>query len=117
MSTRPTAIATLVAIPLLFAALASFAVRAEAVDATAAEALIKKSKCGTCHSLDKKKEGPTYKETAKKYQGKDDAQKKLFIHMTTSPKVKVDGKEETHDSPKTKSDDEIKNLVAWILSR
>ena len=90
---------------------------ADNVDAAAAEALIKKSKCGTCHSLDKKKEGPTYKETARKYKGKEDANKKLFIHMSTSPKVKVDGKEETHDSPKTKSDDEIKNLVAWILSR
>ena len=92
-------------------------VHAQAVDAAGAEALIKKSKCGTCHSLDKKKEGPAFKETAKKYKGKDDAEAKLYTHLTTSPKVKVEGKEETHDGPKTKSDDEIKNLVRWILSR
>ena len=98
---------------LLFASLA----QAEVVDAAGAEALIKKSKCGTCHSLDKKKEGPAFKETAKKYKGKDDAEAKLYTHLTTSPKVKVEGKEETHDAPKTKSDDEIKNLVRWILSR
>ena len=114
MVTRPLILATATA---LFVAISSIAARAETVDAAAAEALIKKSKCGTCHSLEKKKEGPAFKETAKKYKGKDDAAKKLFTHMTTSPKVKVDGKEETHDSPKTKSDDEIKNLVGWILSR
>jgi cytochrome c len=41
----------------------------------------------------------------------------LFIHLTTNPKVKVDGKEEAHDSPKTRNDAEIKNLIAWILAR
>ncbi|MEO8385098.1 MAG: c-type cytochrome [Betaproteobacteria bacterium] len=97
----------------LFAGLA----RAESVDASAAEALIKKSKCGTCHSLDKKKEGPSYKETATKYKGKPDGAQKLFTHLTTSPKVKVEGKEETHDNPKSTNEAEIKNLIAWILSR
>lgn len=90
---------------------------AEAVDAAAAEALAKKSKCFTCHSIDKKKDGPSFKETAGKYKGKPDAESKLFTHLTTNPKVKVDGKEETHESPKTKNDAEIKNLAAWILSR
>lgn len=110
---KPAATAMILAVVVLAASHA----RAAVVDAASAEALIKKSKCGTCHSLDKKKEGPAYKEIAKKYKGKEDAEKKLFVHLTTSPKVKVDGKEETHDSPKVKSDDEIKNLVAWILSR
>ena len=90
--------------------------QAEAVDAVAAEALAKKSKCFTCHSVDKKKDGPSFKETAAKYKGKADAEAKLFTHLTTNPKVKVDGKEETHESPKTKSDAEIKNLIGWILS-
>jgi hypothetical protein len=31
--------------------------------------------------------------------------------------VKVDGKEEAHDSLQTKNDAEVKNVVAWILSR
>ncbi len=98
---------------LLFAASAG----AQAVDAAAAEALAKKNKCGTCHNLDKKKEGPAYKEMAAKYRGKPDATQKLFIHLTTSPKVKVDGKEETHEPIKSKDDAEVRNLVAWILSR
>lgn len=90
---------------------------AQAVDAAAAEALAKKSKCFTCHSVDKKKDGPSFKETAGKYKGKPDAESKLFTHLTSNPKVKVDGKEEIHESPKTKNDAEIKNLAAWILSR
>jgi cytochrome c len=90
---------------------------AQPVDDAAAEALLKKSKCLTCHSVDKKKDGPAYKEVAAKYKGKADAEQKLFIHLTTNPKVKVDGKEEAHDSPKTRNDAEIKNLIAWILAR
>ncbi len=90
---------------------------AQAVDAAAAESLVKTSKCTTCHSVDKKKDGPSYKETAAKYKGKPDAEQTLFKHLTSNPKVKVDGKEETHESPKTKSEAEIKNLVAWILAR
>ncbi len=87
------------------------------VDAAAAEALAKKSKCFTCHSVDKKKDGPSFQETAKKYKGKPDAESKLFTHLTTNPKIKVDGKEELHESPKTKNDAEIKNLIGWVLSR
>ena len=90
---------------------------AQTVDAAAAEALAKKSKCLTCHSIDKKKDGPSFKETAGKYKGKPDGESKLITHLTSNPKVKVDGKEEIHESPKTKSDAEIKNLAAWILSR
>ena len=33
---------------------------AQGVDATAAEALRKKRKCATCHSLDQKEDGPAY---------------------------------------------------------
>ena len=31
--------------------------------------------------------------------------------------VKVDGKEEEHTSLKTKNDDEVKNVVRWVLTR
>jgi cytochrome c len=90
---------------------------AQAADDAAAEALVKKSKCLTCHSVDKKKDGPSFKETAAKYKGKADAEQKLATHLTTSPMVKVDGKEEKHDNLKTKNDAELKNTVQWILSR
>jgi cytochrome c len=104
----------------LTAASAIFAapnIHAQAVDAVAAEALAKKSKCFTCHSVDKKKDGPSFKVTADKYKGKPDAEAKLFIHLTTNPTVKVDGKPEQHESPVTKSEAEIKNLIGWILAR
>ena len=90
---------------------------AVAADDTAAMALAKKSKCLTCHSVDKKKDGPSFKETAAKYKGKADAEQKLYTHLTTNPTIKVDGKEEKHDNPATKNEGEIKNLIAWILSR
>jgi cytochrome c len=89
----------------------------QAQDVTAAEALLKKSGCMKCHSVSAKKEGPPFKETAAKYKGKPDAQAALFKHLTTNPKIKVDGKEELHDALKTKNDAEIKNVVAYILSR
>lgn len=88
-----------------------------AVDEDAAKALAKQSKCTKCHSVDKQKDGPAYKETAAKYRGQADAAGKLFTHLTTSPMMKVDGVEEEH--PKVKSDNEadIKNLVAYILAQ
>ncbi|MBI3570487.1 MAG: c-type cytochrome [Gammaproteobacteria bacterium] len=92
------------------------AVMAE-VDADAAEALVKKNKCSKCHAVDKKKDGPPYKETAAKYKSKPDAEQKLYTHLTTSPKVKVDGKEEEHKALNTKNEAEVRNLVRWILSR
>ena len=88
-----------------------------ALDENAAMALAKKSDCTKCHSADKKKEGPPYKETAAKYKGKADAVDKLFTHLTTNPTVKVDGKEEEHKGVKTKDEADIKNLIAYILSR
>ena len=88
-----------------------------AVDAGAAEALMKKSGCLKCHSVSAKKEGPPFKETAAKYKGKADGEASLVKHLTTSPKIKVDGKEELHDSLKTKNDADVLNVVRYILSR
>jgi cytochrome c len=90
---------------------------AQSVDAAAAEALMKKSGCLKCHSVSQKKEGPPFKDIAAKYKGKPDAEKALYTHLTTNPKVKVEGREELHDNLKTKNEAEIKNVVGWILSR
>lgn len=91
--------------------------QAQSVDVAAAEALLKKSGCMKCHSVSAKKEGPPFKETAAKYKGKADAEKSLFTHLTTNPKIKVDGKEELHDSLKTKNEADVRNVVRYILSR
>jgi cytochrome c len=86
------------------------------VDEESAKALAKQSKCTKCHSVDKKKDGPSYKETAAKYKGKPDAVDKLYTHLTTRPEIEVDGKKEQHTDVKA-SDAEIRNLIGWILSR
>ena len=88
-----------------------------AVDAEAAQAQLKSNGCLKCHSLDKKKNGPSFKETAKKYKGKADAEDKLAKHLTTSPMVEVDGVKEEHKSLKTKDAAEVKNVVQWILAQ
>lgn len=87
------------------------------IDADAAQALMKKSNCGKCHALDKKKDGPSYKETAKKYRDQADAEQKLYLHLTTHPKVKIDGAEEEHASLKTKKEADVRNVARWILAR
>jgi cytochrome c len=103
------------------AALLAFAMSCGAfaadVDADAAQALMKKSGCFKCHSVTQKKDAPPYKEIAAKYKGKADAEQKLFTHLTTNPKVKVEGKEEEHDSLKTKNEADIRNVIGWILTR
>jgi cytochrome c len=88
-----------------------------AVDEAAAEALARKSGCFKCHAIDKKKDGPPYKEIAAKWKGKPDAEHKLTTHVTTAPKVKIDGKEEDHEQLKSKDPGDVKNVVEWILSR
>ena len=39
------------------------------------------------------------------------------MHLTTSPKIKVDGAEEEHTSLKTKNEADVRNVVQWILSQ
>jgi cytochrome c len=101
----------------VFLAMAFWATSGYAVDEKAANDLARDSDCFKCHSVSKKKEGPPYKEIAAKYKGKADAEATLTKHITTSPMVKVDGKEEKHEPVKSKDAGEIKNLVQWILSR
>jgi len=97
--------------------LCSAAARAQNVDVPAAEALLKKSGCMKCHSVSADKDGPSFKKTAAKYKGKPDAESALYKHLTTGPTIKIDGKEERHDIIKSKDDREIKNAIAYILSR
>jgi len=90
-------------------------------DAKAIQALMKKSDCFKCHSVDKKKDGPPFRETAKKYKDKykdnmAEAEQKIYTHLTTNPIVEVDGVKEEHASLKTKSDADIRDVVQWILS-
>ena len=88
------------------------------VDAAAAEALARQNNCFKCHGVDKKKEGPSFKETAAKYKGKADAEARIVKHLTTGEKAKFDdGHEEDHKIVKAKDPAEVKNLAAWILAQ
>jgi cytochrome c len=105
----------LAGIPLVACALA--ATPALALNADAAMALVKKSDCLKCQAVDKKKDGPPFRETATKYKDKPDAAAKLYLHLTTNPQIKIDGKEEEHVALKAKNEAEVRNVVEWILSR
>lgn len=95
----------------------SFGSPGYAADDAAAETLLKDSKCLKCHSVDKKKDGPPYKEVAAKYKDKPDAVAKLTKHVTEPSKVEIDGVKEDHGAVKTRDPAKIANLVQWILSR
>ena len=91
---------------------------ANAVDADAAQSLARSNNCFKCHSVEKKKDGPSFKETAAKYKGKADAEAHIIHHLTSGEKAKFpDGHEEDHKIVKAKDPAEVKNLADWILSQ
>lgn len=88
-----------------------------AIDAEASQMLARQSSCFKCHLIDKKKDGPPYREVAAKYRGRADAEDKLYRHVTAGAMVKFrDGSEDNHKIVETKDVAEIKNLIGWILS-
>lgn len=92
-----------------------------AVDVEAAKSLARQNKCLECHSVEKEKDGPSYKSVAAKYKGKANAEARLIEHITSGEKAKFpDGHEEAHKIVKTtpaKDMEQIKNLVGWILAQ
>ena len=87
------------------------------IDAAAAESLARRESCFKCHAVDKKKDGPSYKNVAKKYRDKADAETRLIKHLTSGEVVKMSsGDEEEHRIVKSKDESELRNLVRWILS-
>lgn len=93
-----------------------FAAPSFAVDEAAATALLKQSKCLTCHAIETKKDGPAFKEVAAKYKDHPEAEAKLIKHVSVPSKVEIDGEMEDHGAVKTRDAAKIKNLVDWILS-
>ena len=81
----------------------------------AAEAMMKKSDCFTCHSVAKKIVGPAYKDVAKKYKSDPKAVEKL------SAKVKNGGSGAWGAIPMAAhpnlKDDQIKAMVQWVLAQ
>ncbi|HEX9721298.1 MAG TPA: c-type cytochrome [Ramlibacter sp.] len=87
-----------------------------AVDAAAAQASVKESGCLACHAIDKTKAATSFKDVAKKYKGKADAQDKLVKHVTLKPMVEKDGEKMPHKALKNTAPAAVTNVVQWILS-
>jgi cytochrome c len=108
------------AIILSLAVVVALASPLKAVAATPDEAdalaLLKESKCTTCHSVDKKKDGPAYVAVSKKYKGDPEAVAKLTTWVSKKHTVEIDGEEEDHGMVKTRDPARIANLVKWLLS-
>jgi len=97
----------------------SLSASAFAADADAALALARQNGCLKCHSADKSKDGPAYRDVAAKYKDKDHAEtvKKLIFHITSGEKAKFpDGHEEEHKIIKTRDVVQQTLLIEWILS-
>jgi len=79
-----------------------------------AEALAKSKNCLSCHAVDKKLVGPSYKDVAAKYRG--DAKAPAML----AAKIKAGGKGawgEIPMPPNNVTEDEAKKLAAWVLSQ
>lgn len=100
----------------LFFALAGLSPAQAAVDAKAAEKLMKSNKCSSCHHATKTKSGPSLKKMAEGFKGKADAEQLIITAITTGPEVEIDGEKEKHKKIKTTDQAELKNLAQWILS-
>jgi len=79
------------------------------------EALAKKSNCTNCHDVEKKKVGPAFKEVAAKYKDDKGAQA-MLEKKVRSGGGGVWGKMPMPTTAKSVSDDDIKNIVQWVLS-
>jgi cytochrome c len=97
----------------LFAALFAFSVLA-AGNATASEKLAQSSGCMTCHTVERKVIGPSYKEIAAKYRNDKSAEANMV------KKVKSGGSGVWGPTPMPPNahvkEDDIKAIVAWILA-
>lgn len=101
-------------------AIATISTSALAFDADAAKELARANNCFKCHGTTKAKDGPAYHDVAtkfrEKYKDAAAAEQRLYDHLTTGEKAKFpDGHEEDHKILRAK-DEDIKNLIQWILS-
>lgn len=87
----------------------------ETFDEDRAMSSLKDSGCTKCHSLNKRKKGPSYREVARKYGSKPDAMDILRKHLSGGAVVKSEDGDEEHATPKTNDKVEIDNLIRFIL--
>lgn len=85
-----------------------------AVNKIAAQQLIQKYACLSCHAIDRKLVGPSYTDIARKYKNNPLAAKQLAQKIRTGG-IGTWGQIPMPGQPKIK-DDELKIIVNWILA-
>lgn len=78
------------------------------VNAQSGADLVKSKNCLTCHDMDKKKVGPSFKESAAKYKGNKGAEAELIAKLKEGTK---------HPFKAAASDAELKTLVEYVLAQ
>jgi cytochrome c len=99
----------------LIAMLAALPVSTTAFAAADGEALFNKHKCSTCHKLDNKTVGPTLKAISAKYAADKDAPARLEAKVRAGGGG-VWGSIPMPRTPAAVGDEDIKTMVAWVLS-
>ena len=99
----------------LLAATAACPAQAQA-DAARADAAMKKAACQACHAVDKKGVGPAFKDIAQKYKGDAKAHDALVQKVRKGGAGAWGPVPMPPNGPDKIGDDELKNVVAWILS-
>lgn len=97
-----------------FARLIAIAAVATAAPAFADQALATAKNCMTCHAIDKKLVGPSYKDVAAKYTGQKDVVDKLAVKIMKGGSgvygpVPMPANTQVNEG-------EAKQLAAWVLS-
>jgi cytochrome c len=75
--------------------------------AASAQAELAQKNCGSCHALDTKKMGPSFKDIAKKYKGNATAEADLVAKVKSGkghPAVKA-------------SDEDLTAIMKWVLAQ
>lgn len=100
------------------AGLMSASIANAALDDDAAQAIMKKSSCTTCHKLDKAAAGPSIKDIAKKQKGKAGAADELKKAVRDGSKGLYGADSVMKSIPASKiSDADLTSLVQWILTK
>ena len=80
------------------------------------EAIYESTGCKACHTIDQKRMGPTYKDVAAKYKGNPDAPAMLAKKIRDGGAGTWGTVPMPADPADRISDEELKIVVAWILS-
>lgn len=96
-------------------ALSLAAMAAPTASAADAAGLAQKAGCMACHSIDKKMLGPSFKDVAAKYKGKDS--EAMLIKKVKDGGAGVWGQIPMPPNGNKLSDGEYKTVVSWILTQ